>query len=86
MIVVKCKQCNKLFNSYKSWDRSYCSEECFIINMAGNNNAAGGKAITVTCLGPFCRGRKTFKSKKHIHKFGICDDCKKHNRGMSDII
>jgi len=76
MIIAKCKQCKRIFNTQKSWDRKYCSEDCYLMNMAGNQNAKGMRSHNVVCIGIFCRGHKKFKSAAHIHKHGLCRDCK----------
>lgn len=87
--LVKCLHCNKIFEAYKCWDRKYCSEDCYIMGMAGNANALGNKKdkmVLVTCIGPLCRGHKKFKSYHHSHKFGLCHLCTVHNRGICEVM
>jgi endogenous inhibitor of DNA gyrase (YacG/DUF329 family) len=73
MIIAKCLTCNKLFETYKSFDRKYCSEDCWIVSMANNDHAKRKGMFKTTCLGINCRGRKTFMtSSKYIRLCPIC--------------
>jgi len=85
--IAKCLHCNKMFDAFKSLDRKYCSEDCYCASMAGNQNALGwGKKkikINSVCLGPHCRGHKTFITESKFNR--LCKKCAVLNKGYADV-